>query len=85
MSGFINASNLGPYEPRDTRNLLSEVCDICLVFQFVFLAVIQAIWIRNSVFQISNLNINVLKWGKTLSEMDKVLFSAILVHEKEDN
>jgi hypothetical protein len=32
MSGFINASNLGPYEPRDTRNLLSEVCDICLFF-----------------------------------------------------
>jgi hypothetical protein len=39
MSGFINASNLGPYEPRNTRNLLSEI---------------------------SNLNINVLKWGKTL-------------------
>ncbi|MCO5605909.1 hypothetical protein L7F22_060095 [Adiantum nelumboides] len=45
MAGFINASNLGPYEPKNTKNLLSEI---------------------------SNLNINVLKWGKKLSEMDKI-------------
>ncbi|KAI5077454.1 hypothetical protein GOP47_0007278 [Adiantum capillus-veneris] len=45
MAGFINASNLGPYEPKNSKNLLSEI---------------------------SSLNINVLKWGKKLSEMDKV-------------
>ncbi|MCO5558917.1 hypothetical protein L7F22_012507 [Adiantum nelumboides] len=45
MAGFINASNLGPYEPKITKNLLSEI---------------------------SSLNINVLKWGKKLSEMDKI-------------
>ncbi|KAH7285086.1 hypothetical protein KP509_33G011700 [Ceratopteris richardii] len=45
MSGFINASNLGPYEPKSTKSLLSEI---------------------------SSLNVNVLKWGKMLSEMDKV-------------
>ena len=48
-------------------------CLMYVNYSFLISSILKTIPETNSAFQISNLNINVLKWGKTLSEMDKVL------------